>query len=497
MKAMMQSALLALGLCCATPQLHAQAVSTVLVASGLTQPLYATSPVRGGPVYVVQKGGLIRAVQGGTLSNFLQISVGTAGERGLLGLAFDPNYTVPGSPGQWRFFVNYIDPVTTQTVIASYRTNGNPLAADPGSRVEIMRIDQPAGVSNHKAGWIGFKPGDSNNLYIAVGDGGSSNDPNNNAQNRNSLLGKMLRIDINGDAFPDPAVNYAIPANNPFVGQPGTRPEIFALGLRNPFRTSFDRLTGDHWIADVGQNAREEVDFIAAASAGGQNFGWRLREGDIATPGISDPPVTGLIDPVLVYGRTLGFSITGGYVVRQVGSPLYGMYVFGDFGSGRIWAFNAAVLSDGQPHTIGEAIELTATINAGAGGSVGSIASFGEGPGGELFIVNYSGRVVMVVHDVALSSLTTASAVVNAGSTTTATVSLASPAAVDTVVSLRSSNPTAAVPASVVVPQGATSASFTVACEAVVRNSRAVLAVITATLGKTSSTVAVQVLQRP
>jgi glucose/arabinose dehydrogenase len=496
MKVMMQSAMLALGLCCATPQLHAQAVNTVLVATGLTQPLYATSPVPGGPVYVVQKGGLIRAVQGGTTSNFLQISVGTAGERGLLGLAFDPNYTVSGAPGQWRFFVNYIDPVTNQTVIASYRTNGNPLAADPSSRVEIMRVDQPAGLSNHKAGWIGFKPGDSDNLYIATGDGGSGNDPGNNSQNRNSLLGKMLRININGDDFPDPAVNYAIPANNPFVGQPGTRPEIYALGLRNPFRNSFDRLTGDQWIADVGQSSREEVNFIAAASAGGQNFGWRIREGDIATPGISDPPVAGLIDPVLVYGRTLGFSITGGYVVRQVGSPLYGKYVFGDFGSGRIWAFDAAVLSS-SGGTIGQATELTATINAGAGGNVGSIASFGEGPNGELYIVNFSGRVVMVVHDVPLSGLTVALATLNAGSSTTATVSLASPAAVDTVVSLRSSNATATVPASVVVPQGATSATFQVAGSAVSRSARSLLAVITATLGQATSTVAVQVLQRP
>jgi glucose/arabinose dehydrogenase len=498
MKLTMRSALLALSLCCAAALSHAQSFNTVLVASGLSQPLYATSPVAGGPVYVVQKGGLIRAVQGGTVNNFLQISVGTAGERGLLGMAFDPNYTVAGSPGQWRFFVDYIDPVTNQTVIASYRTNGNPLAADPASRVEIMRIDQPAGLSNHKGGWIGFKPGDSNNLYIATGDGGSSNDPGNNAQNRNSLLGKMLRININGDDFPDPNINYAIPANNPFVGQAGTRPEIFALGLRNPFRNSFDRLTADMLIADVGQNAREEVDFIAAASAGGQNFGWRIREGEIATPGISDPPVAGLINPALVYTHALGVSITGGYVVRQVGSPLYGMYVFGDFGSARVWGISAALLADGQLHQITEATDLTATVNAGGGGSIGSISSFGEGPNGELYIVGYgNGKVVMVVHDVPLSSLTVASPTLNAGATTIATVSLASPAAVDTVVSLSSSHPTAAVPSSVVVPQGATSATFLVTGGAVVRDRRSVTAVITATLGKASSSVAVQVLQRP
>jgi glucose/arabinose dehydrogenase len=497
MTTMMRCALLAWGLCCANSLAQSQTVNTVQVASGLSQPLFATSPVPGGPVYVAQKGGLIRAVQGGTLNNFLQIAVGTSGERGLLGLAFDPDYAVPGAPGQWRFFVDYIDPSTNQTVIASYRTNGNPLAADPASRVEIMRIDQPAGLSNHKGGWIGFKPGDRDNLYIAVGDGGSSNDPSNNAQNKNRLLGKMLRININGDDFPDPNINYAIPATNPFVGQAGTRAEIYAFGLRNPFRNSFDRLTGDLWIADVGQNAREEVDLIGAASAGGQNFGWRIREGDIATPGISDAPVAGLIDPALVYGRSLGISITGGYVVRQVGSPLYGWYVFGDFGSSRIWGISAATLGDGQLHQINEATDLTSMINAGNGGFVGSISSFGEGPNGELFIVDYGGKVLMVVHDVPLSGLTVKSSTLNAGNTTTATVSLAAPAALDTVVSLSSSHPTAAVPSSVLVPQGASSASFQVTGGAVVRDQRSVMAVITATLGQATSSVVVQVLQRP
>jgi glucose/arabinose dehydrogenase len=398
MKKMMLSALVAWGLCGAAAVSHAQALNTVLVATGLSQPLYATSPVSGGPLYVVEKGGSIKAVQGGTVSNFLQISVGTAGERGLLGLAFDPNYSVVGSAGYGRFFVDYIDPNTNQTVIASYRTNGNALVADPGTRVEIMRIDQtPAGQSNHKAGWIGFKPGDSNNLYIATGDGGSGNDPNNQAQNKNILLGKMLRININGDDFADPNINYSIPATNPFVGQAGARGEIFAYGLRNPFRNGFDRLTGDLWIADVGQGQREEIDFIAAASAGGQNFGWRIREGEIATPGISDPPVAGLIGPTLTYNHTFGIAITGGYVVRQPSSPLYGMYVFADYGSGRIWAIDTGVLANGQLHSLSETTEITAMIDAGAGGALGNISSFGEGPNGELYIVDYGGKVVQVV----------------------------------------------------------------------------------------------------
>ncbi|MBX3637080.1 MAG: PQQ-dependent sugar dehydrogenase [Rubrivivax sp.] len=381
--------------------LPGHALDTVLVASGLSQPLFATAPVAGGPLYVVQKGGTIKAVVDGVASDFLQISVSTGGERGLLGLAFDPGHSVLGDPGYGRLFVNYIDATTQQTVVASYRTNGNALAADPASRVEILRIAQPAGLSNHKAGWIGFKPGDGDHLYIATGDGGSSNDPFNHGQRLDTLLGKMLRIDINRDDFADPDINYAVPADNPFVGTAGARGEIFAYGLRNPFRNSFDSATGNLWIADVGQGAREEVDFIAAASAGGHNFGWRIREGDIATPGIDDPPVDGLVDPILVYGRSFGASITGGYVVREAGSPLFGQYVFGDFISGRIWAIAGA----GSPATIAQATELTALLDAGGGGPIGNISSFGQGAGGELYIVDYGGHVVRVVPEPATWAL--------------------------------------------------------------------------------------------
>jgi len=501
MKKMVFSALVAWSLWGAAAVSHAQAVNTVLVATGLSQPLFATSPVSGGPVYVVEKGGLIKAVQGATVSNFLQISVGTAGERGLLGLAFDPTYAVVGSPGYGRLFVDYIDPNTNQTVIASYRTNGNPLAADPATRVEVIRFNQtPTGQSNHKGGWLGFKPGDSDNLYIATGDGGSSNDPSNQAQNKNSLLGKLLRININGDDFADPNINYSIPASNPFVGQAGARGEIYAYGLRNPFRNSFDRSTGNLWIGDVGQNAREEVDFIAAASAGGQNFGWRIREGEIATPGISDPPVAGLTEPALTYNHTFGIAITGGYVVRQAGSPLFGMYVFADYGSGRIWAIDAALLANGQLHALSEATEITATIDAGAGGALGNIPSFGEGANGELYIVDFGGKVVQVVPQpgsVALTTLSITPALVNAGGTTTGTVTLSAPAQADTVVSLGSSSVAASVPASVVVAQGATSANFVLSGFAVVRDQRSLNVVITATLGANSRSAPVMVLQRP
>ena len=367
-------------------------LDTRLIASGLSQPLFATSPLAGGPVYVVEKGGAIKAVQGGMVSSFLNISVSTPGEQGLLGLAFDPGYADPVSAGYQRFFVNYIDPVNQDTVVASYRSS-SALLADPTSRVEVIRIDQPNGRTNHKAGWIGFKPGDANNLFIATGDGGSGNDPDNLAQNKGLLLGKMLRIDINSDDFASPTINYGVPTNNPFFGEAGSRGEIFAFGLRNPFRNSFDRQTGNLWIADVGQSAREEVNFINAASLGGQNFGWRVREGDIATPDVGGPLQPGMVDPLLVYPHTSSRSITGGYVVREAGSPLYGQYVFGDFVSGRIWS----VLADGLPKTMADATNLTAMLGAGAGGVLRNISSFGEGPAGELYIVDYDGRVVQVV----------------------------------------------------------------------------------------------------
>ncbi len=371
----------------------AATLDTRLIASGLSQPLYATAPVAGGPVYIVEKGGNIKAVQGGVTSNFLGISVTSSSEQGLLGLAFDPGYADPASAGYRRFFINYTDPGNQDSVVASYRANANGLTADASSRLEVMRIDQPNGLSNHKAGWMGFKPGDANNLYIATGDGGGSNDPSNNAQNNSVLLGKMLRININGDDFASASINYAIPTDNPYFGVAGVRGEIYANGLRNPWRNSFDRLTGAMWIADVGQNAREEVNFIDAASPGGQNFGWRVREGEIATPGVGGPLQPGMVEPILTYTRSLGGSITGGYVVRDVGSEIYGQYLFGDFVSGRIWS----VVGDGSVQSMAGATDWTAMLDAGAGGALSSIASFGEGANGEIFIIDYAGKVVQVV----------------------------------------------------------------------------------------------------
>ena len=374
--------------------LAAQAsLQTQVVASGLAAPVAVAQPTAGGPLYVVQLGGAIRVVNNGVTSTFLNIPVATGGEQGLLGLAFDPGYADPASAGYRRFFVNYIDPASRDTVIASYRATSE-LVADPASRVEILRVDQPTGRSNHKAGWIGFKPGDSNHLYIATGDGGGSNDPDNRSQNLGDLLGKMLRVDINRDDFADPAINYGIPASNPFVGTAGARGEIYAYGLRNPFRNGFDSATGNLWIADVGQSAREEVNFIGAASAGGQNFGWRVREGDIATPGVGGALQPGMVNPVLVYPRSFGFSITGGHVVHNPGLlGLDGQYLFGDYGSGRVWS----IAGDGSAQSMATATEWTAALTGGGFGALGSIVAFGEGAAGELYIVDLGGRVMQVV----------------------------------------------------------------------------------------------------
>lgn len=377
----------------AAPLAATAALQTTVVASGLSAPVAVAQPLAGGPLYVVELGGTIKVVAGGVTSNFLSIPVATGGEQGLLGLAFDPGYADPASVGYRRFFVNYIDPTSRDTIVASYRANSD-LVADPASRVEVIRVDQPANRSNHKAGWLGFKPGDANHLYIATGDGGSGNDPDNFAQNLGVLLGKMLRIDINRDDFADPAINYGIPTDNPFVGTAGARGEIYAYGLRNPFRNGFDSATGNLWIADVGQVAREEVDFIGAGSAGGQNFGWRVREGDIATPGVGGPSLPGMVDPVLAYNRSFGTTITGGHVVHSARLPeLDGQYLFADYGSDRLWSMPA----DGSFQTMASVTEWTSVLNAGGAGTLGNIVAFGEGATGELFIVEIGGRVVQVV----------------------------------------------------------------------------------------------------
>jgi glucose/arabinose dehydrogenase len=380
------------GLLSGLPLAATAQLNTQLIATGLTAPVQTAQPLAGGPLYIVELTGTIKVISGGVTSNFLSIPVQSGGEQGLLGIAFDPGYADPSSPGHRRFFVNYIEPGTRDTVVASYRATSDTVAS-AASRVEVIRIDQPD-FSNHKAGWIGFKPGDANNLYIATGDGGSGNDPFNVAQNTNSLLGKMLRININGDDFASASINYAIPTDNPFVGTAGARGEIYAYGLRNPYRNGFDSATGNLWIADVGQGAREEVNFISASSAGGQNFGWRVREGDIATPGVGGALQPGMVDPVLTYSRSFGGSITGGHVIHSDRLPgLDGQYIFADYNSDRIWTRSASGATVGM----GSTTEWTSIFNAGAAGPLFDIVSLDRGAAGELYITTIGGNVVQVV----------------------------------------------------------------------------------------------------
>lgn len=367
----------------------AHALSGAVVVSDLTQPVYLTAAAGDSRLFVLEKSGLVRIVANGqTLATpFLDLSskVATEGERGLLGLAFDPDYASNG-----RFYVNYIDKATRNTVVERY-TVATPSAnvASVSSAQNIISIAQEP-YSNHKAGWIAFRPGDTKNLYIATGDGGDSNDPNGNGQNRNSLLGKVLRLDVSGSG-----AGYAVPTTNPFVGSAGTRAEIWALGVRNPWRNSFDRQTGDFWIADVGQDAREEINLELAGDLGGHNYGWKLREGTIPTPGVGgDAP--GLTDPIFDYTRLgtpdgLGNSITGGYVYR--GPSIEGAdnrYFFGDFVSNRVFSFLLG--ADGKPTDLRDD---TASFLGGTG--LSGLTSFGEDELGRLYAIGIDGTVVMMV----------------------------------------------------------------------------------------------------
>jgi glucose/arabinose dehydrogenase len=370
-----------------TPPTGIPALTTRRIVSGLSQPLFATAPVGDeGRLFVLeQNSGKIKIIDLAaekTLSDpFLTVTgLGTGGERGLLGMAFHPQYADNG-----LFYVSYTDSGGTSR-LREYQVSDDPNKANPDSGRDLMRVSQP--FQNHNGGWIGFGPGDGY-LYYALGDGGSGNDPGNRAQDiTNQKLGKILRLDVSGDDFPtDANRNYKIPASNPFVGLDGDD-EIWAYGVRNPWRNSFDRLTGDLYIADVGQDQREEVDFQPAASKGGENYGWRIKEGTRLT-GLDLLPTTPLVDPVHEYDHSLGESITGGYVYRghNIGGDLPGTYFFADFISSRIWSFR---YEDGQKT---EFTNRTAELRPGSGQSISSISSFGEDGAGNLYIVDYGGEI--------------------------------------------------------------------------------------------------------
>jgi glucose/arabinose dehydrogenase len=363
----------------AGPQSLVTSIEASRVATGLLEPVFVGSPVGDSSrLFVLEKAGLIKIVDLGSdqvfARPFLDLTSTTlsTGEQGLLGLAFDPDFTTNG-----YFHVNRIA-LSGDTEVIRYRVSATDAnVADPSSAFVIADIPQEA-FTNHKAGWIGFGP--DNYLYVALGDGGSGGDPNNNGQNGDSLLGKMLRIDIRNDAFAaDAQRNYTIPADNPFVGTAGAD-EIWALGLRNPFRNSFDRDLGTFYIADVGQSAWEEVNVGQA----GANYGWRVFEGpDTFQAGPLGPG--NLTVPIFAYDHTVGASITGGYVYRGESDGLQGHYFYGDFVTGDVFT----LAFDG---TSWVSTERSSQIVTDAG-SIANISSFGEDGFGNLYLVDFDGEI--------------------------------------------------------------------------------------------------------
>lgn len=368
--------------------------NVVRVADGLDQPLYVTAPPDDDSrLFIVEKNtGAIKILDlnsGDVLATpFLDLpdtAFSTESERGLLGLAFDPDYAINGF-----FYINYTAAGTGATIVERYQVSFNPNIADPDSGTTIITYAQPA--ANHNGGWLGFGP--DGFLYIASGDGGGNALAQNNAQDTSSLLGKILRIDVSADGFPgDPSKFYTVPSSNPYIGATGAD-EIFAYGLRNPWRMSFDSATGDLWLGDVGEGQREEINFIPANSFGNQNFGWKVMEGDLTfdSSNPNNPPPNSLVftDPIYVYPHTGapdgGSSVTGGYVYRGPVSSLNGVYFFGDFTSSQIWALRY----DGT--NITDFANVTGSLTPDVG-SINSIASFGEDAAGNLYIVDFGGEI--------------------------------------------------------------------------------------------------------
>ena len=400
------------GFCVAiTSNLSAQQVQgldAIRVASGLSSPLFITSPPGDtNRLFIVQQGGqiLVLKLNTGVVNAAPFLTVGnivSGGEQGLLGLAFDPDYASNG-----KFYINCTAPGGAFnagiTQIRQYQVTSNPDIADttPANIKTVLAFDQPQ--TNHNGGWIGFslRAGDDHNLYIATGDGGAANDqdggvghiePGGNAQNNTTLLGKMLRIHL------DPATGtYTIPSNNPFFGSATLKQEIWLLGLRNPFRDSFDRATGRMLIGDVGQDTREEIDVQQQTNpGGGENYGWRLREGIIATPtgnpvvGGSPPP--GNVDPIFDYPHTTGRTVIGGYIYRGSLFPaLQGVYVFGDYlgasgGSAKIFTLNYDGTTASNFQDITSQLFPIPTTSGNV--SLANLSSLGEDASGELYMTD-------------------------------------------------------------------------------------------------------------
>ena len=344
-----------------------------LVAAGFDQPLLVTHAGDGtSRLFVVEKAGVIKIIKDNAVltTPFLDLTAvvnSEASERGLLGLAFHPDYAVNG-----RFFVNYTN-LAGNTIVAEYQVSPqNADLADSESGIEILRVTQPH--ANHNGGHLAFSPIDQY-LYISLGDGGDANDPEGDSQNANNMLGTILRLDV------DQEKPYAIPPDNPFTNGDGLA-EIWAIGLRNPWRFNFDRQTGDLYIGDVGQNSWEEIDFMAAGQ-GGDNFGWNEREGPCprGENELCSPAESQFTEPIAYYlTDSLNRSVVGGFVYRGSAYPTsQGQYIFGDFLSGRIWSLDTT--AEEMPSPV---LQLDTDF---------LLSSFGEDEAGELYVVDFAGSV--------------------------------------------------------------------------------------------------------
>jgi glucose/arabinose dehydrogenase len=347
------------------------AITLSRAPGSFSSPVLVTNAKDGtGRLFVVEQGGRIRIIDGGSVLStpFLDIrsKISCCGERGLLGLAFHPSYASNG-----RFFVDYTDGFGS-TVVAEYRRDPNNADRAINAGSTLLHIAQP--YANHNGGMLAF--GKDGYLYVAMGDGGSAGDPGNRAQNKNSLLGKLLRIDVDHKSG---SLRYRVPSTNPFVGKTGDD-RIWAYGLRNPWRFSFDRLDGTLWIGDVGQDRYEEIDRVTQASGGGKgrNFGWRVLEGRACYIPASGCSTSGKVAPLAVYTHSNGCAVVGGYVYRGSTYPaMVNAYILGDYCSGKIWAIPA------NGHTPQAASQILDTSLM--------ISSFGEAEDGSLYLTDVAG----------------------------------------------------------------------------------------------------------
>ena len=337
-------------------------------------------------LFVVEQTGRIRVIEGNQQiqpAPFLNITdrIRFGNERGLLGLAFHPDFSTNGF-----FYVNYTN-TAGNTHIARFQVAAGATVADPDSELILLTVDQP--FPNHNGGALKFGP--DGFLYIGLGDGGFAGDPINAGQDNQVLLGKMLRIDVDNDTNGMP---YAIPADNPFINNSDFREEIWASGLRNPWRFSFDQLTGDLWIADVGQDRQEEINFVPNSEPAGLDFGWRCYEGSNLFNSVGCANTSTFYFPVFTYQTTpsVGESVTGGYVYRGTqNADLVGQYIYGDFVSGRIWALEI----------VDNEVSNTEIFNIG----VNEISTFGEDAMGELYVAAYSSGTIFQIQQPIISSV--------------------------------------------------------------------------------------------